>query len=71
MKKSKKSKPKKASYEPDVIEKDLYKLFPKEWVRNAAKETGLINRERKIEAFVMLWVLYSVSVLIFSEILQI
>ncbi len=57
MKKTKKSNSKKQSFEPDVIEKDLCRLFPKEWLRNAAKETGLIKRERKIEAFVMLWTL--------------
>ena len=57
MKKANKSNSKKPSFEPDVIEKDLCKLFPKEWLRNAAKETGLIKRERKIEAFVMLWTL--------------
>ncbi|MBU4056233.1 MAG: IS4 family transposase [Proteobacteria bacterium] len=57
MKKARKSNSKKPSFEPDVIEKDLCKLFPKEWLRNAAKETGLIKRERKIEAFVMLWTL--------------
>jgi IS4 transposase len=57
MKKTRKSNSKKPTFEPDVIEKDLCKLFPKEWLRNAAKETGLIKRERKIEAFVMLWTL--------------
>lgn len=57
MKKTRKSNSKQPSFEPDVIEKDLCKLFPKEWIRNAAKETGLIKRERKIEAFVLLWTL--------------
>ncbi|MCX9076094.1 MAG: hypothetical protein OIN88_15830 [Candidatus Methanoperedens sp.] len=57
MNKTRKSKSKKPSFEPDVIEKELCRLFPKEWLRNAAKETGLIKRERKIEAFVMLWTL--------------
>ncbi len=57
MKKTRKSNSKQPSFEPDVIEKDLCKLFPKEWLRNTAKETGLIKRERKIEAFVMLWTL--------------
>jgi len=57
MKKARKSNSKKPSFEPDVIEKDLCKLFPKEWLRTTAKETGLIKRERKIEAFVMLWTL--------------
>ncbi len=57
MKKTKKPNIKKPSFEPDVIEKDLCTLFSKEWLKNAAKITGLIKRERKIEAFVMLWVL--------------
>src|SRR5659263_474271 len=57
MKKTRKSNSKKPSFKPDVIEEDLCKLFPKEWLRNTAKETGLIKRERKIEAFVMLWTL--------------
>ena len=57
MKKTRKSNSKKQTFEPDVIEKDLCKLFPKEWIGNAAKETGLIKRERKIEAFVLLWTL--------------
>jgi len=57
MKKTGKSNSKKPSFEPDVIEKELCNLFPKEWIRNAAKKTGLIKRERKIEAFVMLWTL--------------
>jgi len=42
---------------PDVIEEDFCTLFSKEWTKNAAKITGLIKRERKIEAFVMLVVL--------------
>ncbi len=57
MKKTRKSKSRKPSIEPDVIEKDLCKLFTKEWLRKTAKETGLIKRERKIEAFVLLWTL--------------
>jgi putative transposase len=56
MKKSK-TKPRKPTFEPDVIEKDLCKLLPKEWLKSAAKSTGLIKRERKIEAFILLWVL--------------
>jgi len=57
MKTRRKSNSKKPSFESDVIEKDLCTLFSKEWTKNAAKETGLIKRERKIEAFVMLWTL--------------
>ncbi len=47
----------KPSYEPNVIEKDLCTLLPKEWLKSAAKISGLIERERKIEAFIILWTL--------------
>jgi len=45
------------SFKSDVIEEDFCTLFSKEWTKNAAKISGLIKRERKIEAFVMLTVL--------------
>src|SRR4030065_878073 len=51
------TKPNEPSFKPDVIEEDFCTLFSKEWTKNAAKITGLIKRERKIEAFVMLTVL--------------
>ncbi len=57
MKKPKEIKTKIPPYEPDVIEKDLCTLFSPEWLEYAARETGLIKRERKIQAFVMFWVL--------------
>ncbi|MBW6481213.1 MAG: IS4 family transposase [Bacteroidales bacterium] len=44
-------------YEPDVIEKDLCTFFSPEWLKQAAKETGLIKRERKVTAVEMFWVL--------------
>jgi len=44
-------------YEPDVIEKDLCTLFSPEWLEYAARETGLIKRERKVTAVEMFWVL--------------
>jgi hypothetical protein len=47
----------KPSFESDVIEKDLCTLLSKEYLKSAAKTSGLIIRERKIEAFEMLWVL--------------
>jgi len=43
--------------EPNIIEKALCEMFPTEWLRNAAQETGLIKRERKIVPEVMFWVL--------------
>ena len=57
MKKTKESNTKIPPYEPDIIEKDLCTLFPQEWLKQAAKETGLIKRERKVTAVEMFWVL--------------
>ncbi len=57
MKNTKELNPRTPSYEPDVIEKDLCTLFSPEWLEHAAKETGLIKRERKITAVEMFWVL--------------
>jgi putative transposase len=57
MKNTTKSNPKPPSFEPDVIEKDLCRLLPKEWLASAAKTSGMIKRERKVEAFIILWVL--------------
>ncbi len=48
---------KERSYEPDVVEKDLYAVFSPEWLRKKAQETGLIKRERKIDPVIMFWVL--------------
>ena len=45
------------SYDPQVIEKDLCTVFSPEWLEHAARETGLIKRERKIKPFIMFWVL--------------
>jgi len=44
-------------YEPDIIEKDLCTFFSPEWLKQTAKETGLIKRERKVTAVEMFWVL--------------
>lgn len=57
MKTAKESKAEIPPYEPDVIEKNLYDFYPPEWLEQAAKETGLIKRERKITAIEMFWVL--------------
>lgn len=32
-------------------------MFPEEWLRQTAKETGLIIRERKINPVIIFWVL--------------
>jgi hypothetical protein len=57
MKKTKEPNTEIPPYEPDVIEKDLCTLFPSEWLKQAARETGLIKRERKVTAVEMFWVL--------------
>ena len=45
------------SYIPCIVEETLCKMFPPEFLRNLAKETGLIKRERKVDPVVMFWVL--------------
>jgi IS4 transposase len=40
-----------------MVERELCNLFPSEWLRNKAKETGLIKRERKIDPVIIFWVL--------------
>ena len=40
-----------------IIEKDLCTIFSPDWLRNAACETGLVKRERKIDPVIMFWVL--------------
>ena len=39
------------------LENPLRKMFPKEWLRETARETGLIKRERKIDHTIIFWVL--------------
>jgi hypothetical protein len=41
----------------NLIERTLCELFPLEWLREKAKETGLIKRERKIDPVIMFWTL--------------
>jgi putative transposase len=40
-----------------TLEDSLREMFPEEWLRQTAKETGLIKRERKIDPVVIFWVL--------------
>lgn len=41
----------------NLVERELCNLFSSEWLRNKAKETGLIKRERKIDPVIIFWVL--------------
>jgi IS4 transposase len=45
------------AHDPKAIEAAMYQMFPPEWVRGTARETGLVKRERKVDPVVMLWVL--------------
>ena len=36
-------------YPQSTLEDSLREMFPEEWLRQTAKETGLIVRERKID----------------------
>src|SRR5574344_156284 len=40
-----------------TLENSLREMFPEEWLRQTAKETGLIVRERKIDPVIIFWVL--------------
>jgi putative transposase len=40
-----------------TLEDSLREMFPEEWLRQSAKETGLIVRERKIDPVIIFWVL--------------
>lgn len=40
-----------------MIEEELNNLFSPEWLRETAKETGFIKRERKIDPVLMFWTL--------------
>ena len=43
------------SKRPNIIEEELNRLFSAEWLREAAKETGFVKRDRKIEPALMFW----------------
>jgi hypothetical protein len=48
----------KTSFDEDnLVERELCKLFPPEWLRNKSKETNLIKRERKIDPVIIFWTL--------------
>jgi putative transposase len=41
----------------DIVEQELTRMFESKWIRDAAKESGLIERERKIDPRIMFWTL--------------
>ena len=41
----------------DIVERELTTMFESKWIRTKARETGLIERERKIDPLIMFWTL--------------
>lgn len=46
-----------STHSQSTPENPLRKMFPEEWLRGTARETGLIKRERKIDPTIIFWVL--------------
>jgi len=44
-------------YNTHIAEETLNRMFSPEWLRETAKETGLVKRERKVDPVIMFWVL--------------
>jgi putative transposase len=42
-------------FEKDIVEKELISMFDSKWLRLKAEETGLVERERKIDPVIMFW----------------
>jgi IS4 transposase len=42
-------------FEKDIVEKELISMFDSKWLRIKAEETGLVERERKIDPVIMFW----------------
>ena len=43
--------------DPHMVEKTLYKMFAPEWLRDTAKRVGYVQRRRKVDPFILFWVL--------------
>ena len=41
-----------------IFEQTLCEAFPPEFLEKTAKETGMIQRKRKVESVAMFWVLF-------------
>lgn len=39
-------------YDPHIVEAAMYEIFSPEWVRETARGTGLVKRERKVDPVV-------------------
>lgn len=45
------------AFHKNLFSEELCKIYPPEWLRKTAKDTGLIKRERKIDPVIIFWVL--------------
>jgi len=45
------------NYDTKIVEETLHQMFSPDWLRETARETGLIKRERKVDPVIMFWVL--------------
>ena len=43
--------------DPQLVEKTLCKMFTPEWLRDTAKRVGYVQRQRKVDPFILFWVL--------------
>ncbi|MFA7375292.1 MAG: IS4 family transposase, partial [Methanothrix soehngenii] len=43
--------------EKDIVEQELTRMFESKWIRDKARESGLIERERTIDPVIMFWTL--------------
>ena len=43
--------------DPHILEKTLYKMFTPEWLRDTAKRVGYVQRQRKVDPFILFWIL--------------
>ena len=43
--------------DPQLVEKTLYKMFSPEWLRDTAKRVKYVQRQRKVDPFILFWVL--------------
>jgi putative transposase len=46
-----------SQFDKDIVERELTTMFESKWIRAKARETGLIERERKIDPLIMFWTL--------------
>ncbi len=54
----------------DIVEQELTTMFESKWLRAKARETGLVERERKIDPIIIFGLLQLVMALSYIELLR-